>query len=171
MKRVLLSTASDAIELGPGQHVIGRDLGCQLRFNDSSVSRRHLRIDVGDDGIRAEDLGSRNGSYVNGRLLVAPYALKGGEEIRIGRRSFRVTVVEIADDAADERTATDPRGAEALRRFAGLIESERKRSSTLPPPPPAPTHVACPRCRAPVALAAESCPRLRPPPSRPACWA
>ena len=54
MKRILLTTASDSIELGPGNHVIGRDLGCQLRFNDASVSRRHVRIEVAPDGIQAE---------------------------------------------------------------------------------------------------------------------
>ena len=44
MARVYLEYLGDAVELPIGETVIGRDIGCSLRFNDPSVSRRHLKI-------------------------------------------------------------------------------------------------------------------------------
>ena len=44
MARVYIEYLGDSIELPIGETVIGRDVGCAMRFNDSAVSRRHLRF-------------------------------------------------------------------------------------------------------------------------------
>jgi hypothetical protein len=46
--------------------VVGRDAGCDVVISDQRVSRRHLRIEAGDDSLRFADLGSSNGTYLNG---------------------------------------------------------------------------------------------------------
>jgi len=56
--------------IGPASVRIGRDAPCEVRIDDPSVSRMHARIDIGAK-CAIEDLGSRNGTRVNGALLAA----------------------------------------------------------------------------------------------------
>jgi pSer/pThr/pTyr-binding forkhead associated (FHA) protein len=49
MIRVLLDYLGDSIELPFGDTIVGRDLSCQMRLNDPSVSRRHVRFVVRRD--------------------------------------------------------------------------------------------------------------------------
>ncbi len=77
-------TPIESRELPPGQSVIGRDPKCSIVLTDSAASRRHAAIDVGAGGVTIEDLGSRNGTRVNGRRLAAPQALADGDVIEIG---------------------------------------------------------------------------------------
>ena len=49
-----------------------------------SVSRHHARIDVRGDDATVEDLGSKNGTFVNGRPVQRVTPLKDGDEVRIG---------------------------------------------------------------------------------------
>ena len=66
------------------EHVIGRDGASTVHLDAVGVSRRHARILVqGHDAI-LEDLGSKNGSSVNGQPLEGIVALKDGDEIRLG---------------------------------------------------------------------------------------
>lgn len=70
--------------LGEGDHIIGRDAGAALFLDSPSVSRRHARIRVADGHATFEDLGSKNGSSVGGRLAHGPIPLADGDVIRIG---------------------------------------------------------------------------------------
>jgi pSer/pThr/pTyr-binding forkhead associated (FHA) protein len=63
---------------------IGRAVDCDIVLPKRQVSRRHARIERVDDGYVLRDLGSKNGTYVNGqRVEGAPYRLKDGDEIQI----------------------------------------------------------------------------------------
>src|SRR5262249_60846837 len=58
----------------PGQCVIGRSEDCSVRLPNRGwefqmVSRHHCQLDVDPPNVRVRDLGSRNGTYVNGRLI------------------------------------------------------------------------------------------------------
>jgi pSer/pThr/pTyr-binding forkhead associated (FHA) protein len=65
--------------------IIGRGKGTDLLLPDISVSRHHARVErVGDDGYRLVDLGSQNGTKVNGQK-VDTYDLKRGDELQIGK--------------------------------------------------------------------------------------
>jgi DNA-binding winged helix-turn-helix (wHTH) protein len=75
--------------LGEGTALVGRDRDCAVRVDAHSVSRRHARIAVTADQTTLEDLGSKNGTLVNGTRITQPVALKDGDEIHIG--SFLVT--------------------------------------------------------------------------------
>src|SRR6478736_5980166 len=60
------------ISLEPGDNLIGRDPEAVVWIDDESVSRRHARISIGDAGASIEDLGSKNGTYVDGKRIRSP---------------------------------------------------------------------------------------------------
>lgn len=63
--------------------VIGRDDRCDVVIPDRQVSRQHASITLRDDGYILKDLGSKNGTFVNGREVDGPHALQDGDEIQI----------------------------------------------------------------------------------------
>ena len=63
--------------------VIGRGDDCQVIIDDRQASRHHARITQTQDGYVLEDLGSKNGTFLNGRPLTVPTVLKDGDEIGI----------------------------------------------------------------------------------------
>ena len=70
---------------------IGRT-GCEYTLPDPEVSRRHAAIrDPGDGSYVLEDLGSRNGTWLNDRRLDAPAIVRAGDTIRIGNTVWLVT--------------------------------------------------------------------------------
>ena len=66
---------------------IGRDLGNSVVINDPEVSRRHARLYYQGVNYVIEDLGSTNGTSVNGQRLVGPYILRSGEVITFGEHT------------------------------------------------------------------------------------
>ena len=65
---------------------IGRDLSNDIIVNDPEVSRRHLRLFLQGNQYGVEDLGSTNGTFVNGQRLAGPYVLHPGEFLTLGER-------------------------------------------------------------------------------------
>lgn len=63
--------------------IIGRDESCDLVIPERQVSRRHARIRLEDDHYLLEDLGSKNGTFVNGQEIKEPHLLQDGDEIQI----------------------------------------------------------------------------------------
>ena len=57
---------------GEGPFPLGRSVDNRIVVNDTAVSRQHARLTVKDDAFWIEDLGSKNGTKVNGTLLDAP---------------------------------------------------------------------------------------------------
>jgi hypothetical protein len=74
----------------PGAVVdIGRGPECQVTVEDPLVSRRHARICVAEDGsAQVEDLGSRNGVRINGKLIEGPSPLRHGDRLRLGTQDL-----------------------------------------------------------------------------------
>ncbi|MGV7020047.1 FhaA domain-containing protein [Gardnerella vaginalis] len=64
--------------------ILGRGSGCDIVIDDPGISRRHLGIDITPDGVIARDLGSTNGTYVEGHQTPAA-TLLDGNTITIGR--------------------------------------------------------------------------------------
>jgi S1-C subfamily serine protease len=79
------------------EFVVGREGSTNLVLRDAKASRRHASLRALPDG-RAEltDLGSRNGTFVNGQPLTGSVVLDGGEEIRIGDTTLRAVAEEPA---------------------------------------------------------------------------
>jgi len=66
-----------------GENVIGRGTATTIRLGDDGISRRHARVLVDKNAVRIEDLGSANGTLVNGSL-VKEAVLKDGDKIQFG---------------------------------------------------------------------------------------
>lgn len=98
---------------------IGRDPGADLTLEDTGVSRHHARLRVGDDGAPVvEDLGSVNGTYVNGERIGGERRLADGDEVQIGTTAIAIQgagaatlPTEIAPAPARERPVPAPRPA------------------------------------------------------------
>ena len=77
---VYLLVGAREIPLHEGENIIGRDL-----LGTPDVSRRHARIVVEGNSARVEDLGSKNGTFTEGRRLKTPEGLENYQEIIFGR--------------------------------------------------------------------------------------
>jgi hypothetical protein len=63
---------------------IGRDISNDVVINDAEVSRKHARMIVQASGYVLEDLGSTNGTFVDGKRLTGPHSMTSGETILLG---------------------------------------------------------------------------------------
>ncbi|MER7706241.1 DUF1707 and FHA domain-containing protein [Kitasatospora sp. NPDC097605] len=77
-------------EAGAGQLTIGRIPGSGLRLNDASVSRHHAELRREGDGWVLYDLGSTNGTHVNGYRIVGAARVRPGDQVRFGNLEFRL---------------------------------------------------------------------------------
>ncbi len=75
----------------PGKTTIGRARDCQLRVPTADVSRRHCELEVSGAEITIRDLGSSNGTYVNGKRI-AETRLKPGDRVVVGPARFVVQI-------------------------------------------------------------------------------
>jgi DNA-binding winged helix-turn-helix (wHTH) protein len=73
-----------AIALTEGENIIGREPTAQLVLDSARVSRRHANVVVDRGCARVEDLGSRNGTSVNGTRIATSVRLADGDEITVG---------------------------------------------------------------------------------------
>jgi transcriptional regulator with GAF, ATPase, and Fis domain len=94
---------------------------------DGKVSRQHCRFSVRDGRLEVEDLGSHNGTFVNGEQLTAPRALAAGDEVAVGDSLFLV------DGGADAAAARF--GDATLIVTPGSAPSEVARATPAPPTP------------------------------------
>ncbi len=79
--------AGKVLLFGPGEYYLGRGPECNIRFNSDWVSRQHCLLRVGEEAV-LRDLGSRNGTLVNGQLVNGDQRLAHGDQIQIGQVVF-----------------------------------------------------------------------------------
>ena len=79
--------------------VVGRE-DAGLTIEDEEISRRHAVIRPGDGGIEIEDLGSTNGTYVNGVRIEGATRLAGGDTVKLGKSVLQVESVRAAATVA-----------------------------------------------------------------------
>lgn len=70
--------------LSAGTHVVGREEGVEIHLDAATVSRRHARLVVSDQGTVLEDFASKNGTFRGDDRVTTPVRLDDGDEIRIG---------------------------------------------------------------------------------------
>ncbi len=156
MQRVHLEYMGDSVELPLGETVVGRDVACALRFNDPAISRRHLRFIRRQNEVFVEDLGSSNGTLLNGRSVAAPLRIVDGDTIKVGSRTLTVRIA----DAESEQPSTL-----VLKNFNAADEIKKMRSTAttleigIVRAPSA--NQRCPRCAAPVSDTDEECASCR----------
>src|SRR5262245_47832535 len=115
--------------------VVGRHRDCDYRPDDPLVSRRHLALTLRDGRVWVEDLGSRNGTRLNGEPLEETLPLDDGDRLDLGGLTFRVRLTagpETAAEPAAPAAAEGGDGREVLvveddaataRSLAMLLES------------------------------------------------
>ena len=112
-----------------GEVLIGRSPECQVVLKDFGISRQHARIIVDEDGVRIQDLKSKNGTQVNG-VPVVEAPLKDGDRILLGKFQLTFTKTLEGKVVLDE--------AKPLSEEAGtIIRSVGELSKLLVRTPPA----------------------------------
>src|SRR5215208_2200578 len=117
-------TPGAAFTLEGDQITIGRDSVNEVVINDAEISRRHARLTFQGGKYVLEDLGSTNGTFVNGQRLAGPRVLKSGEVVSFGEQI--VLVFEMITFNPDA-TMVSPR--------ATVVPSVQRPIAPPPPPP------------------------------------
>ena len=86
--------SGQTIDVFDGTLLIGREADCQVRLPCDFVSRHHCALQLADHTLRIRDLGSKNGTYVNGRRIgTRESILLQDDLVAIGTTSFLVDLV------------------------------------------------------------------------------
>ncbi|WP_165246486.1 FHA domain-containing protein [Paludisphaera soli] len=123
-----------ALRLIDGVNSVGRHDDCVIRIRSSQVSRRHCEIFEADDHLMVRDLGSSNGTYVNGKRVLGQQPLKLGDVIGIGGVSLRVDpaggpgagAVEPGSDTAELEAVADAVEVDEADDFEVGVEVEEE---------------------------------------------
>jgi len=87
----LVDLKGGSVVLQPGRNTVGRSPDCTVCLNfDNTVSRNHAEIVVSPGGTTVQDLGSSNGTRVNGHDVQGVVPLNAGDQVEFGSASFRV---------------------------------------------------------------------------------
>ncbi len=128
---------------------IGRDLSNDIPVPDAEISRRHARFIVKPDGVYIEDLGSTNGTFLNGVRLSAPKRLSNGDLVTLAEN----TVMSFEwEEAAKAAAYTPTYGAPAPKPEPVQPKREPVYQTIEPPVPQralAPEPTPAPKARKP----------------------
>ena len=83
---------------------IGRGETCHLRPASEQVSREHAEFSIDGDVVSVCDLGSRNGTLVNGKAITEPYVLKDRDLVQVGQLTFAVAIIAPPGQGAPGRS-------------------------------------------------------------------
>ena len=95
---------------------VGRDETCHLRPSSVEVSRQHAEFALSESGVTLRDLGSRNGTQLNGKTIAGTVSVKSGDLIRIGQLTFALSI---------QGAPTRSNGVSVPRPVARLVASRR----------------------------------------------
>jgi hypothetical protein len=126
--RYYLRLRNTEINLPAGEVIIGRGPDCIVRIDDPVISRRHARLLVHEDAVWLEDLGSRNGCFLNGVRLDGRRPMAVGDRILIGQEELVL-----------------------LSTPTGIVEEEVRTTSAI-------SIVRCPHCDRMVPSVLDTCP-------------
>jgi len=138
--------------LAENRQVIGRRLDATIPIDDAKASRDHALVDFRNGFFYLVDLGSTNGTYVNGRRVQHATRLSLGDHLRIGNSVFKVELVRKASEGAakhwHEPTCVEldafrpavpseeaPSEAAEVSAASAAISEAPERKIDLPPPP------------------------------------
>ena len=115
-----------------GEYVFGRGAECHIRPNSDWVSRQHCMLRVTPDAVWVRDLGSRNGTLVNGVRLLGEHRLGEGDQLQVGPLVFELQLEEVL-----ARTAAPPAGTAEISTFT-IDTAEMPAVAPRAPEQPAP---------------------------------
>jgi hypothetical protein len=102
--RFQLRHSMGAMEIPPGEIIIGRSQSCDLVIDHPMVSRRHASLRATSSALVVEDLSSRNGVEINGTACTGVNELRDGDTLTIGDRAFQVRIIETGARASTDVT-------------------------------------------------------------------
>ena len=79
------------LKLAEAQVVVGRDEDCRIKIASSDVSRQHALLIPVEDGVLVRDLGSRNGTFVDGVPIQGEVLLRPGGTLSVGPLTFELS--------------------------------------------------------------------------------
>ncbi len=162
---------SDPVRVNAFPWIIGRGNDCQLVVSSRLVSRKHARFIISDGEICFEDLGSSNGSWVNGEKPTGPVPVYRGDEVKVA--DVVIAIVEGPEKPKPESgnlptmMFSIPESSQKTGEFKAIEVPEPAHRSTPPRPsaPPPPPSIAKPPAKASPAPKQAAQPRpVSPPP-------
>lgn len=120
---------------------IGRE-GCDINIADPEVSRRHATIRSEGGSVAIEDLGSTNGTFVNGERISGTRTLSEGDEVRFGMTVWKLQGAAQKTAIADAPQAPAPPQVTAARQVPADLPAEPTQQQPPAPKPPAPQPAA-----------------------------
>jgi len=93
-------TRTHVVRLKSPETFIGRQRGCGVRIPSAEVSRRHCALRLADGYLTVQDLGSINGTFVNGMRVVNLEVVRPGDHLEVGPVRF-IVEYELTPDALD----------------------------------------------------------------------
>ena len=143
-------TVGKAYPLDAPEVTIGRDAVNTIVINDSEISRRHARMELRGAAYVIQDLGSTNGTFINGTRISGMQVLNAGDTVSFGQ-GIVLVYEPVADLNATVLSAKAPQPPTAAQRQTPLPSSAPRPAVTPPPaprppvtPPPAPRPAAVP---------------------------
>lgn len=126
--------------------IVGRSSESDLQVEGESVSRKHARIVVRSGAVFAEDMGSRNGTFVNGRRIAERTQVSLGDAVQFGEARFELLAAAPAEartvvmsrDAAPKPSVEPPSRPAAAPPSEPIVERAPQPSHPAAPPPPPP---------------------------------
>ncbi len=125
-----LELHSQRVQIPEGNTVIGRGDDCGVSLDDPTASRRHAVLRRAGQRLTVTDLGSANGTFLNGERVEGSRVLNVDDRLFIGRSVLRVGAVPVQESASDDLTPVAPSGHQPVAPGVELIE----RRAGKPPP-------------------------------------
>lgn len=114
------------------ENVLGRDLANDIAISDPEVSRRHARFMIREGSVFVEDLGSTNGTFLNGERISSPLQLRSGDVLTLGESIVLIfSKISYDPDATVVSSQGEPEGDPTIQQWAP------EQQAYQPPPDPA----------------------------------
>jgi pSer/pThr/pTyr-binding forkhead associated (FHA) protein len=138
--RLLLRKVSDGKTVAlSGEVLVGREPPAAVLLTERLASRRHARLVVSAEGVTVEDLGSTNGTYVNGQRIVGKVPLKHSDRLRFDTEEYQLLVERPVDaDKTMMRPATPAEPAAPVKAPDAPAARPRTPPEKVVEVPPAP---------------------------------
>ncbi len=107
VKLKVIGGRNDGREIGISvpEFIIGRGDNAHLKPSSDLVSRNHCKLKIENGKLTISDMGSRNGTFVNGGRLESPHEAKVGDTLRVGRLQFEVLIDHVQPGNKKPRVA------------------------------------------------------------------